>query len=91
MSMEPQKAEKISIHTLAWRVTSCITGGCGMTRHFNPHPRVEGDWISYHGVFAYGSISIHTLAWRVTCCGGSIDVFILISIHTLAWRVTLLK
>ena len=32
---------------------------------FNPHPRVEGDFINFHPVFIV-VVSIHTLAWRVT-------------------------
>ena len=39
----------ISIHTLAWRVTILRATYLVQIIHFNPHPRVEGDFILVHG------------------------------------------
>ncbi len=80
--------QDISIHTLAWRVTRIIPISSAIPINFNPHPRVEGDFISRLLRIPNSAISIHTLAWRVTSGIVNLCVKFGISIHTLAWRVT---
>ena len=78
---------KVSIHTLAWRVT------CSRFRFplsalcFNPHPRVEGDLRVQYTLSDVAGFNPHPRVEGDLQSGPKYNPQS-VSIHTLAWRVT---